>query len=200
MAVFRRTARNSENRLKAGSASGNFSSPRRHVHTCLATPLPGLSVFWGRRRRAENWTGRLRHAGFSEVASRRCRPENSQSAAATAASFSSKIAVTDTGPLPRRLPCVGFRGGRLPQAPDRAGEIELAGLRLRHHAVEIPARASSGNAPPVWPRRSRWRSPPSRGPWRGRPRPRADFETPSSPRSQSAASTISGQAGLGVLR
>src|SRR5271166_4765169 len=27
----------------------------------------------------------------------------------------------------------GFRGGGLPQAPDRAGEVELAGLRLRHH-------------------------------------------------------------------
>jgi hypothetical protein len=35
---------------------------------------------------------------------------------------------------------VRFRGGGVTQAPDRAREIELARLRLRHHAVEIPAR------------------------------------------------------------
>jgi hypothetical protein len=40
-----------------------------------------------------------------------------------------------------------FRVDGLPQAPDRPPEIELAGLRLRHHATP---RASTGNAPPVW--------------------------------------------------
>src|SRR5208283_5759836 len=47
-------------------------------------------------------------------------------------------------PLPRfalgARRTAGFRGGGLPQAPNRPRQIELTGLRLRHHAVEIAAR------------------------------------------------------------
>ena len=44
-------------------------------------------------------------------------------------------------PCPAGRP-VRFRGGRRPQAPDRAREIALADLRLCHHPVEIERIAS----------------------------------------------------------
>src|SRR5471030_1780453 len=45
-------------------------------------------------------------------------------------------------PCPGRL-VAWFRCDCLAQAPDRAREVELARLRLRHHAVEISARRGS---------------------------------------------------------
>ena len=44
---------------------------------------------------------------------------------------------------------------------------------------------------PAWPRRSRSRSPPPRGPWQGRPRPTAISTRRGRERRQSAASTMS---------
>ena len=94
---------------------------------------------------------------------------------------------------------VWFRGGGVTQAPDRAREIELARLRLRHHAVEIPPgvdrKCSAGFADTIAIAIAACSRPMAM-----QASPHRDFETPSSPRRLSAALTISGQAGVGVLR
>ena len=70
-----------------------------------------------------------------------------------------------TTQFPRRSRLV--RPAHAPQGPV---EVQMSCLRLRHLAVEIPARRWPGNTSGPWSRRSR--SPPVPAPWRGRPPPK----------------------------
>ena len=65
-----------------------------------------------------------------------------------------------------------FRLGGPPHGPQRAVEVQRPGLRLRHHAVEIPARRGPEMRRVLaWSTPQPARSPPARAPWPGRPRP-----------------------------